>query len=287
MKFLPWNRLQQDSSAKTGQRVFKQSVSFDLYRTYKKKVSWNPIAFKNGALFYGEEKTQLTDFLETMEKQANNFKESCTIALYDLTGTHQSESERIESNSRVFEYHPYDAPLDTLLEDLLQLRQEIKENSLSMKYTESPYRKALIVLIHITEEQAQRLSYVRTASLMKDLLLESAFERIYPFLIVESAESINDNILKALEWSAFIGGTNVMRCKNDLYPNMKDSYYSIRQVVIGVVYSRTFKYILNVHPYKFTPSEYHVKKEQQLIDEDAAYMRYLNTLSDGTIEGVK
>jgi len=283
MKYLPWNRLQLDSQLNNGNRVSKQSVSFSVYRTFKKKMSWTPMIMNNGAVFYGEDETQIDDFLETILSQSKKFEESVTIALYDLREHQNNAFEALESKYRVFEYHPYKSDLKTLIKDFVIFRNEIKEKTQALGLVESPHRKILIPIFLLDNDQVSVLSNDKLSKIFQHFLTESSFERIFPFVIAPFAESFPEDIVKAFQWSAFLGSDNASVCRKKIYPDKEDSFYSIRQIVIGTLYTRLTARLTVIHPYKFTPSEYYFKKEQQLKDEDENYNKFLDMLDDGTV----
>lgn len=283
MKYLPWDRLQLDSQLNNGNRVSKQSVSFSVYRTFKKKMSWTPMIMNNGAVFYGEDETQIDDFLETILSQSKKFEESVTIALYDLRERQNNAFEALESKYRVFEYHPYKSDLKTLIKDFVIFRNEIKEKTQSLGLVESPHRKVLIPIFLLDNDQVSVLNNDKLSKVFQHFLTESSFERIFPFVIAPFAESFPEDVVKSFQWSAFLGPDNASVCRKKLYPDMEDSFYSIRQIVIGTLYTRLTTRLTVIHPYKFTPSDYYFKKEQQLKDEDENYNKFLDMLDDGTV----
>lgn len=283
MKYIPWDRLQLDSSLNLGNRVFKQSVSFSVYRTFKRKVNWTPMIMNNGAIFHNGNNDHIDNFIEPIIKQSKKFEESVSIAMYDLTDGDNSRFETLEEKNRVFTYHPYKNDLQTFLKDFIIFRKKIKEKSKALGLVEPTSRKVLIPIIILDESHVKWLSTNKDfINVFYNFLTESSLERIYPFVIAPSARDFPLGLVKALQWSAFLGSDNSMFCRTELYPDFEDSYYSIRQIVIGTVYIKNATRLTTIHPYEFTPSEYYFKKKKQLEDEDSNYKKFLDMLDDGT-----
>lgn len=283
MKYLPWDRLQQDSNLYNGNRVFKQSVTFTVYRTFRKKLNWMPMLMNNGAIFHGDNEEQINIFLETILQQSKKFEESVSIALYDLRNTVHERFEALEEQYKVFEYHPYKNGLKGFLEDFIIFRNEIKEKTYSLGLIEPTSRKLLIPIILLDEDKVAELNNSKgLINVFHHFLNESNFERIYPFVLAPFAEGFPVNVIESFYWAAYLGDKNKDFCKNHLFPDYDDSYYSIQQVIIGLLYKKDSQRLITLHPHKFTPSEYYLKKEQKLQKEDENYKIFLDMLNDGS-----
>lgn len=279
MRYLPWNRLQLDSAVDGGWRALKQEVFVRPYRTFKKKILWSPFTHKNGALFYGEDKEQRETFLRTFATQSKDFASSGTIALFDLKGELKELGAELESNSKNFEYHPYNDSLEQLLEDLFKLREEIREAS---KTALNFNRKVLMVLIDLDTTSAQKLGIsFRSRELLQDLLSDSENERIYIFTLAKNVEDLPGESLRSTEWVIFLGDANRKEALA-AYKNLEEGYYSFGQIQIGTCYSKHEKRLISVQPLDFTRSQWLKDTEQQLKAEDEDYEAFLSALNDGT-----
>lgn len=285
MKFLPWNRLQLSSDIDNRNRVFKQQVSFRLYRTYRVKVSWSSFFYNNLALFYGDNQHEKELFIRNMAHQSRRFSASSEIALFDLHDCMSDLGEELETEYPSFQYHPYKASLFSLLGDLLKLREEIKTKTRKLGLIETSSRKLLFVLLPLNTDDLHILrndTPARTA--FKSLLQNSSNERIYMVPVVAQASTFPKELEKELHWAVYLGESNSNHCRNVAHSTMRDGHYSILQTIIGVAYFRNQDRLVILHPLEFTPSQYYIEREEQWRREDEAYAKFLDTLDDGTKE---
>lgn len=286
MRYLPWNRLQLDSDVDGGWRVTKQEIVFSLYRTYKRKLFWAPLYQKNGAIFHGGDTDVKLTLIKNFAEQSKDSAESATIALFDLKGSHKEVGGSLEEQFLSFEYHPYEDSLEQLLEDLYKLRQEIRTKNLGSGYLEPPNRKVLVVLLDLDEDLVHDLELsLRSRELLRDLLLNSERERLYILPMSSRAAGVPGEIMRALDWSIYLGDENRGFAKG-FHKNLDESYYSFSQVLIGTHYSKHEKRLAAVHHLEFTPSEWYLQERKQLQEEDAAYEKFLQALDDGTEDSV-
>lgn len=283
MKFLPWDRLQQDSSNNFGNRVVKASVRFDFLRTYRRRISWDAVNFKNAAYFHNNDEKEIASFFENLLKQSKEFSGSVSLSLYHLSLTPEPALEALEGDSTTFRYHHYKESLKTLLEDFGKFRKEVGEENFKLGYVDAPFRKVLIPIIMLDETHVQILrNDEKVLKMMVSLLTRSNSQRIYPFLYTAYSKSLPHELLRVLDWAVYIGSENSVHARDVLYSDKKESFYSIRQQVIGVASHIKSKYLIVAHPYKFEPSPFYVKEMERKRIEDENYERYLDTLNDGT-----
>lgn len=283
MKFLPWDRLQQDSSNNYGNRVTKGAVKFRLLRTYRLKIVWDALSFKNGAYFHGGIEKEIDAFFKNLLKQSKKFSGDVELSLYHLSEAPDARLEALEEDSPTFRYHLYKAPLEALLQDFLKFREDVRKVNLEEEFIESPYRKVLIPIIMLGDKEIDDLrNDSKLSKMMVSLLQDSSDERIHPFLFCESPVELPDEVLDALDWAAYLGHPNAVYARDILHKGMEESLSSYRQEVVGAVAHVRSDELIIAHPLKFSPSDFYFKEKQQLVDEDEIYMKYLNSLNDGT-----
>lgn len=283
MEFLVWDKLQLSNLRNNGFIVHKQSVSFDFYRTFKKKVSWTPLSFRNGALFHNDNEFEVKTFVETMASQSRKFDGSVVIPVYDLTGRYGDFLSELESRFKAVEFHPYHESFSSIVNEFSDYRDVVATEDFRSRVVEDNRRKILLPVIITDSAVESDFDFAGfDGELFGSFVSSSEFQRIFPFFLMSDASVVPDSVMIEFDWCAFIGEGNVMYCRHELHPEMEDSYYSVRQVITGVVYSRANSRIITIHPYKFTPSEYHLKREKQLVDEDELYRRFLDSLDDGS-----
>lgn len=268
------------------QRASKQSVGFNLFRIFRGRIKWSPMTTDNLALFYGNNIPQRDAFISSIVKQVNKVSDSANLYLIDLSGTLRSLSESLTKTNRdSFTYKHFTGDLEGILKRLTVFRDEVRNATQKERVIELTNRKLSFVFINMSDEDAEILNRSKDMQiLMKDLITNSYRERLYIVPIVPSASSFPKNILKSFQWCAFLGDKNVKLCREELYPNMREGLYSIRQVISGIVFSNTHKTLVMIHPMKFTPSEWHIKREQQTKDENKAFNNFLEALDDGSID---
>lgn len=282
MKYLPWNRLQLDSAIDGGWRVSKKDTKVSLFRTFKRKIHWNPLYQSNGGLFYGDQIDQRDTLLRSFAEQTKKIVESTTVAFFDLSGDHKELGSELEDLSIAFEYHPYEDNLEQFLEDLNDLRTSLRNKNKGSGYLEPPNRKVVTVIFELNEKLINDLELsLRSRELMRDLLLNSERERLYLFPIASAASRMPGEIMRALDWAVYLGEEN-KGFANGLHKKLDEAYYSFSQLLIGTHYSKNERRLTPVHPLKFTPSEWNLAQKEKLEKEDAAYQIFLNALDDGT-----
>ena len=269
------------------QRASKQSVGFSLFRIFRGRIKWSPMTTDNLALFYGNNIPQRDAFISSIVKQVNKVSDSANIYLIDLTGDLLSLSESLTKTNRdSFTYKHFTGDLEGILKRLTVFRDEVRNTTKKERVIELTNRKLSFVFVNMSNEDAEILNKSEDARiLIKDLITNSYRERLYFVPIVPYASKFPKDILETFQWCGFLGNENAKLCREELYPNMREGLYSIRQIISGIVFSNTHKTLVMIHPMKFTPSEWHIKREQQIKDENKAFNKFLEALDDGSIDG--
>lgn len=276
------NGLLQDANIDGGYRVSKQSVAFKLFRTFRKKIGWSPLFCDNGAFLYDfDEYNQKPVFFKNILQQASAFKESVGFVLLDHAGGVLDDSEGLWKDFGRTTSLGKETPLESVLESLVVLRDEIKRRTLSEKILEAPNRKLLMVFLNLDDDDMTILNRsTPVREMMSDLLMNSRRERIYVFVLARHPERLPKKIMDALQWVAFIDEASSAYCQK-IHPNIDIRYNSLHQLLIGMVYSSAEKKLIPIHPLQLTPSVWRIERDKKLKLEDAAYEKYLETLDDG------
>jgi hypothetical protein len=283
MKFLPWDPLQLPLKQSLGQRVLKPQVGFGLYRTYRKLLYWTPLLQDNAALFYGADASEFTTFLSALVEQATSFPHSVDVALY-ATSEHPGRGhwQELETTTAVFSHHLQEQTPLELLEGLVAYRTAILRELEGSGLLEPLHRRLLILVLHFTHDELRELwADPRGAQLLQSLFVSSRRARIYPLLATPHASSVPRALHERLEWSAALGTANEEWAKG-FYADLEESFYSVRQKLIGVAQVKDTPRLTHLHPLVFEPSEWHVAYTEELAANDAAYEEFLATLDDGS-----
>lgn len=287
MDYREWDPLQLSSEIDNGARVVKQSVSFDLFRTYRHKISWNPIAYQNFGIFYGGLEQQKQSVIESIAKRSMKFAPSINISLFTFENNKNIEIwDNLEKEYNSFFHHPFNDTFEFFLKELQNLRNDVEEKTTVKKMIEPSNKVLQLVLLDLYDEQLRLLKIPENLKLFQNLLTNSYYQRIYIGFFIKEAESVPLDIHSSLDFSAYLGTLNDEYCRS-VYKGFQENEYSRKQVLIGTGFIRSSQTLVNLHPVKFTPNESFIKAQQHFDKEDEAYMNFLNSLDDGTIEDEK
>lgn len=282
MKYEPWDKLQLNGSIAGGQRVRKNEVFYKLYRSYGQKIVWSPLFLSNGAVFYGEDETEVITLVENLSNQNKKTFQSSAIHFYDFTGKWKEKLEVYETSLTGFYYHPFKDSLEEFINSLFEHFEMIKVKMREGSLSEPVNKKLDLILIEISKEQLKELKKNEPLSDKLIAILTHGYKfRIYPMIISEKILGFSPELVKSLEWITFLG-TNNINISERLFAKLESGFRSINQKVIGTCYNSNNSNILPIHPLKFTPSEWWLSKQKRLETEDYEYSKYLATLKDGT-----
>jgi len=278
MEYYP--RLLIDPRLRNGLRVSKVDVNFKLYRTFRKFLYWSPITHSNAALFYGESELEKITFIKNIADQTSKFSNSAEIAFFDFNESSEDICSILSKTYKNFySYKNYQEGLTQCLKDLIAFREHIRNANKGSGFLEPPGRKVTLIFLDlslITDE----LNKPENIDMINDLLSNSSRERMYLFLIMPFAKDLDESVLKNLTWATFLELENSQLLKN-LYPEKDDSYFSVRQKVIGMTFNVNDSRLQIIHPLKFTKSDWLISKEAALKAEDEIYKYMLESLDEG------
>lgn len=280
MRYFEWDRLRLNKGYETGNLVFKHSIKFELFRSYRKKVTWNAIGHNNMALFYGNLTSQRDVFIENIAKQSLKFSESVAIDLYNFSGEMSNLGESFEKQYTPFNYHHYLDTFEKFIDDVVDFRNEIRDGMKKKQQIEATDRKAQFILVNLDDKVLSCLKNEELYQKIEDLIIDSSWERVFFVPITSSATVFQNDLHSNFDWSVYLGSQNDDYLHN-IHSTMEDSYYSRQQKVIGSVFDKNFNKILIIHPLKFTPSAFHFEVEDRFKEEDELYNKFLSTLDDG------
>lgn len=282
MKYFEWDRLRLDKSYEAGHLISKASVYFELFKTYRKRVTWSSMLHHNMSLFYGNLNKQKTIFIQNIAKQSIRFSESVKIDLYNFTNDLEIIGEELEQKYEAFHYHHYLNSFEQFIDDLIEFRQEIRTNMIENSRIEATNRKLQFILIDLTTEELSTLhSNSDVYDKFQDLLSDSEWERVYIVPLVKNASDLPLSLHHCLEWCSYLGSVND-DFLHEMHPDLIDGYYSKQQKVIGSAYTKDSEKITILHPLKYTPSQFHYEVEERFREEDELYKEFLNSLNDGS-----
>lgn len=283
MRYHKWEPLQLSSEINSGRRVVKQSVSFDLFRTYSRKVSWTPLAYNNFGIFYGNLKKQKVEIIEAMVKKSNKFHKNVNIPLYTFSKDENTSIwEDLEQKYSSFFHHQFEEDFGLFLQEINNFNQIIRDKAQAERVIEPVDKVLHMVLLDIDEEELRLLNLPGNKELFMNMLTDFYYQRIYVGLFIKNAESLSEEFHKALDFSGYLGNENDDYVRS-LYDTAGENEYSRQQILIGTGYSKNSHQLLNLHPLVFTPNKEYLEAQQKFIDEDKAYMKFLNSLDDGSI----
>lgn len=286
MRYFEWDPLQLSAEIDSGIRVAKQSISFDLFRTYQRKLSWTPLVYKNFGLFYGNLDSQKIAVVESMALQSKNFHQSVHIGLYTFSDTSVEELDvwdGLEEQYKSFFHHRFENNLQKFLSHMKDLRDNVEKQSSKFGMIEPSNKIIHCILLDLGEKELRELKLPHIRQMMMELLNDSSFQRFYIGLFSRSATDVPLNIHHSIDYAAYLGSENDKYCR-DIHKDTDESEYSRQQILIGTAWLSNNETMFNIHPLKFTPNEAYIEVQKRLDDEDEAYMRFLNSLDDGTVK---
>lgn len=287
MRYREWDPLQLSSSIDSGARVVKQSVFFNLFRTYRYKVTWNPISYENFGIFYGTRPDQKMSIVESIAKNSEKFHQSVNISLFSFNDNNAKRWIELEQKHPSFFYHPFPRSLSFFLTELLNFKKAIEEKSKLNKVIEPTNKVLHLVLLDLSEDEVDELKQHSGAFLLfKQLLVDLYYQRIYIGFFAKNAQDFDKDFHKLLDFSAYLGTDNDSYCR-DIHSGIEENEYSRRQILIGTGWDKVSQKLINLHPLDFTPNEAFIQAEEKFKEEDEAYMRFLQSLDDGLDEKVK
>lgn len=280
--YLPWDVLQLNEDIDGGWRTYKNSIALQFYRTYRRSITWRPVIKDNMAYFYNTNE-HLKEIIELWIKQVNKkCSQSVELEFYNFDNQNKEYLLNLDKEYPFFGYHPFPAPIKTLITELQQYRERIKELSLDYEYHEPPNKKLVFIMIHLTEKQKIELknNIILTKQFI-NLIKESYNQRIYITLYSANTQNLPPDIIKAFDFAAFIGEENSKKCTEEYYSNKTIGQYSVRQEQIGMLYDKDERYLIPAYHRKYTPSAYQKAQEEYKKKEEKTYREFLSSLSNG------
>lgn len=285
MRYREWDPLQLSYTIDSGIRVVKQSVSFNLFRTYRHKITWTPMIYSNFGLFYGKIESQKEAVVELFAEQSKKFHQSVHIGLFTFGKSSGSQEKEVwnglEDKYKAFFHHPFEQSLEELLALLIRLRNEIEEKSIHSRMIEPSNKVLQFIFLDLGEKEIEELKNPKVQEMLEDLLHNSYFQRMYVGVLAKNADSLNHSTHDLFQFAAYLGKENDEYCR-DIHKDADESEFSRQQILIGTAWTRDSNRMINLHPLKFTPNEKFIQAQQRFEEEDKAYIKFLNSLDDGT-----
>lgn len=264
-----------------GTRIFKQFVDIGCFRTYRKKIYWSPMVYKNGLIVYGKNIEKYTDFLTVWINNSKKHINTTDIHLYDFFKTTDEKTEEyIQELSQKTKNLHYTKKqnFENIIHEIYQYRNKIKEKTDKRHMIEPTDKKLTFFFLRISDREITTI--LINKQLRQELMIlikEAYYQRIYLFILTTSAESLPKKIIESFDWCVFLDKPN-MDILQRIYSDMMTNRISKRQELIGLSYDIFNKFLLTVNNWKFTPTEGFYKENEQFKKEDDDYQKFLESL---------
>ncbi len=279
--FYPWDPLQLSTLIESGLRVRKNSVNYMVFRTFKKPLFWTALQDKNFALFYGSRDIAETFIEQLIDSTVKNCEEAVVMALYDFTGEWEAFALEKDDSKYLFTYHPYQESLSHFLHELEKHRTIIRTASLNVGPLEAPNKVMQFIFLPLTPNQVNELARdLGLRDIFRSLLTESARERIYLLPLVKDAADFPSDLLQSFSQSYFLGEDNMHYMSEVIYPEWVITANSFGQELVGFGIFGEKEELVSLHPARFTPSEWSIKRAAAFDEEEALYRKYLASLEE-------
>lgn len=279
MKYLPWDRLQIDDTLYNHAPVRKAEVVYPLYKGFHSMFAHVPYYHRNLSIYTATHDDKI-DVLQNFAQDNDPVQRFATVALFDFTDTLQETGEALEAQQRGFEYHPYHASFETLLTDLLILRDSIRQQSRAAGLVQSYHRRIYTILLHLDAPQVAEL---RTTPILQqmlhDFMTNSADENLYGVMLTNSIILEEAAFFEMFDQAAFLGEEH-MDFALDFFTHLDEGNISMMQEHIGWGTRKNSARFTSLHPRKYTPSQWVREREAAIAAEEEAYAKFLASLSE-------
>lgn len=275
-----------DTSLDKYHRATKHSVGYEPFRVYFGKLRWTPLRSDSMAVFCGSDIKSRNDFLAQFVLQSGKQAHSVRVRIIDFSKDLRELCEELKKSSvGTLGYVESKVDLGTVLKNIAVFRDDIKQEARALRVIEQPGIKLTFFLLNMRNEDVASLHTNNELNLLfKDLVKNSTRERIHIVPILPSARSLPKDLVQLFDWAVFMGDENVKTCTDIIYSDMTESMRSIKQSPIGIAYSNERPELVTIYPYKYTRSEWQIKRDQYEKDESKAFEAFLDALDDGSIE---
>lgn len=274
----PWDPLQLSDEIDSGARVRRNSVNFELFRTFRRKVMWTALAHKN-AVFFLDEPSESISYVRLLLEQAKKDPiGSVTLAWYAFNDDYEEELLQVDDENPEFTYHPYSDSIEHFLTSLIEHRAEIRRKTAEEGLLEAPNKMNQIILFQVGEKELEDLRSPVRLKMFKSLLEDSGNSRIYLFPFFGDAREVPRTLFKSLDQYFFVGDNNSEFARNELYPDWEVTANSFAQLLIGYGVSSPEEKLVSLHHRKFVESSWSVKNRESIKTEENLYREYLESL---------
>lgn len=291
--FYPWNPLQLSAEVDSGLRVRKSSVTFEIFRTFKRKLLWTALAHDSMLVFYGndqKEESNIPSHVETivqtmMTQSQKTMNKSFHLSMYDFDDAF-SELDKLDNGKYDFQRIPYESSFEKLIDELIDHRRIIKEKSKENGYIEAPNKQLQMIAFDLDNK---RLNLLKNNIFIQEkffsLLKDSSTERIYFLVLVENVDEFPKDFMNSFSKVYFLGDHNSHIAREKLFRKLPVTANSFSQELIGYGFeSLPPKELVSLHSLKFARSEWKKAKEAEYVSEEELYRKFLLTLEDGSNE---
>lgn len=274
----PWDPLQLSTEIDSGARVRKNSVNFELFRTYKGKVLWSALLHKNAAFFLDNPAESVSYARLMLEQAKKDATGSMTIAWYSFNDDYEEELLALDDEYQSFTYHPYHESIEHFLTALVEHRRVIRQQTAHEGLIEAPNKMNQFIMFQVGDKELKDLQSPIRMKMLKSLLEDSSESRIYLFPFFGAARKVPSSLFKSLDQYYFIGDENGEYARNELYSTWDIAPNSFAQLLIGYGVSSDEDKLVSLHHRKFVESAWSIRKREETKAEEDLYRDYLESL---------
>lgn len=278
MRYLPWDRLQISTDIHNHAPVRKAEIVYPLYKGFHSTFAHIPHYHRNLGI-YTEHVHEREEVLKNFAQDNDPVQKFATVALFDPSGMLQSTGEALEAAKTGFEYHEYHADFETLLGDLLSLRDQIRLETQAAGMAQSYHRRVYTVIINIDNVMSRELrSIPKIQAGLQELLLNSADENFNIVMLAGNVFIYERKFLELFDQDAYLGEEN-MHFALEFYEELDEGNISMMQHHVGWGRRRNSARLTSLHPRKYTPSQWMQERQEAIAAEEEAYAKFLASLS--------
>jgi hypothetical protein len=269
-----------DPSVDGGQRVNLGRVTYPVVRTQKRLQYWAPQLYDNAFFCYGERTDLVDEFITAWCNTSYSRAKDASLFLLDRNGVFKrgfDDSDAIAKNmvdNGTVVYRDNTEHIADALDAITDVKNAVRTAMYSRRMVSAPNRRALIILIALSTEDALMVS---DYAMMFNAVLGSSAERVYPVIVTPNAEHLPVESVQLSQFGVFLGGDNEEFALNTAFPD-DDYVVSERNELeeVGLLQIKTLRTLEPISPLGKTFSEWY---QQYTVEQESAYDEYTSLLS--------
>ena len=252
-----------------GYLIPKSKLSVLFFHSPYDMLGWTPLRHDNGIVMYDSLRHR-KEFLRRFAWIPNRESVFMEINVYSF------QDRWTPYPTRIIKRHRITTSFEDLLNTFLQERNRVKAHAAQNKLLDVN-RKMSLILLDLGEHELVDLKKPSVQKTLRDLVENSAAERMYFFILAEDAYKVPSEIIHIFDWQVFLGKDNT-RLARELYQGERETLYNEKRELVGVLKEKDADFYIPIHDTIFEESQHKMKTDKVIDIEEDAFQKILDSI---------